>query len=97
MSALPRLHTPEEVAEALGVSVWWVKDQARRRLIPASKPAGAWRFTTAQYAEILTAVEQPVATPALPRSTRSTARPYYADSTAPVAQLTPRTPRRRAA
>ncbi|MFM9583553.1 hypothetical protein [Streptomyces caniscabiei] len=31
---LPRLYRPEEIAETFGCSAWWVKDRARRRLIP---------------------------------------------------------------
>ncbi|MFC8156341.1 helix-turn-helix domain-containing protein [Streptomyces cinereoruber] len=94
MSALPRLHRPEEVAEALGLSVWWVKDRARQGRIPATRVGNSWRFTAAQYQQIVAAAEQPAAVQTPARSSRSTARPYYADSTAPVAALTPRVPRR---
>ncbi|MFC8008880.1 helix-turn-helix domain-containing protein [Streptomyces cinereoruber] len=97
MSGLPRLHRPEEVAEALGLSAWWVKDQARKGLIPATRVGGSWRFTAAQYQQIVTAAEQPAAVQPPARSSRSTARPYYADSAAPVVTLTPRAPRRRIA
>lgn len=96
MNRLPRLHTPEEVADALGVSSWWVRDQARRGLIPASKVAGAWRFTADQYHRIVAAAVSTPA-PATDRSSRTTARPYYANSVVPLATLTPRTPRRRRA
>ncbi|MFC8171178.1 helix-turn-helix domain-containing protein [Streptomyces sp. NPDC057325] len=93
MSALPRLHRPEEVAEALGLSAWWVKSEARQGRIPATRVGSSWRFTAAQYQQIVAAAEQPVQAPA--QSSRSTARPYYADSAAPAAPLTPRAPRRR--
>ena len=44
-SALPRLYLPEEVAAVLGCSAWWVKDRARRRLIPFTRVGRAYRFT----------------------------------------------------
>lgn len=95
MSSLPRLYTPEEVAAALRVSPWWVRDQARKGRISASKVGGAWRFTADQYHQLVAASATPVIAPTPARSSRSTAQPYYADSTAPVVSLTPRTPRRR--
>nr|WP_151898406.1 DNA-binding protein [Streptomyces sp. C8S0] len=52
-SALPRLHTAREVAEALGCSVWWVKERARRRLVPFAYVGGAYRFTAEHVAEIV--------------------------------------------
>ncbi|WDT88555.1 helix-turn-helix domain-containing protein [Streptomyces sp. SCSIO-PteL053] len=50
---LPRLHRPEEVAEVLGCSAWWVKDRARRGLIPHTRVGRAYRFTGAHLAEIV--------------------------------------------
>ncbi|WP_167529679.1 helix-turn-helix domain-containing protein [Streptomyces spinoverrucosus] len=50
---LPRLYRPEEIAEALGCSAWWVKDRARRGLIPHTRVGRAYRFTAAHLAEIV--------------------------------------------
>ncbi|WP_431987806.1 helix-turn-helix domain-containing protein [Streptomyces parvulus] len=52
-SALPRLYLPEEVAEVLGCSAWWVKDRARRRLIPFTRVGRAYRFSGEHLAEIV--------------------------------------------
>lgn len=41
--ALPRLYTPEQVADALGVSAWWVREQARKGAITGTRVGGAWR------------------------------------------------------
>lgn len=49
-SDLPRLYRPDEVAVSLGCSEWWVKDRARRRLIPFTLIGGAYRFTADQFA-----------------------------------------------
>ncbi|MER5899349.1 helix-turn-helix domain-containing protein [Streptomyces mirabilis] len=50
---LPCLYRPEEIAEALGCSAWWVKDRARRGLIPHTRVGRAYRFTAAHLAEIV--------------------------------------------
>lgn len=52
-ASLPRLHRPEEIAKALGCSTWWVKDRARRGLIPHTRVGRAYRFTAAHLAEII--------------------------------------------
>lgn len=52
-ASLPRLYRPEEIAEALGCSAWWVKDRARRGLIPHTRVGRAYRFTAAHLAEIV--------------------------------------------
>ncbi|WP_196218162.1 helix-turn-helix domain-containing protein [Streptomyces blattellae] len=52
-AALPRLYRPEEIAEALGCSAWWVKDRARRSLIPHTRVGRAYRFTAEHLAEIV--------------------------------------------
>jgi excisionase family DNA binding protein len=52
-AALPRLYRPEEIAEALGCSAWWVKDRARRHLIPHTRVGRAYRFTAEHLAEIV--------------------------------------------
>ncbi len=50
---LPALFYPADVAKALGMSEWWVKEQARRGRIPFTKPGRAYRFTAEQVAEIV--------------------------------------------
>ncbi|MFF5090737.1 helix-turn-helix domain-containing protein [Streptomyces niveus] len=50
---LRRLYRPEEVAAVLGCSAWWVKDRARRRLIPFTRVGRAYRFTGEHLAEIV--------------------------------------------
>lgn len=55
---LPHLFRPAAIAEALGVSEWWVKEQARRGHIPCTRPAGAYRFTAEHFAEIVRLFEE---------------------------------------
>ncbi|MFF3154782.1 DNA-binding protein [Streptomyces sp. NPDC057910] len=50
---LPRLYLPEDIATVLGCSAWWVKDRARRRLIPFTRVGRAYRFSEAHLAEII--------------------------------------------
>ncbi|GGP72425.1 hypothetical protein GCM10010214_54250 [Streptomyces abikoensis] len=57
--ALPHLYRPSEVAEALGCSEWWVKEQARRRRIPFTRVGGAYRFTAEHFGEIIRSFEEP--------------------------------------
>ncbi|MEV0187505.1 helix-turn-helix domain-containing protein [Kitasatospora purpeofusca] len=54
---LPALFYPADVAKALGMSEWWVKEQARRGRIPFTKPGRAYRFTAEQFAEIVRTYE----------------------------------------
>nr|WP_230092701.1 helix-turn-helix domain-containing protein [Streptomyces olivaceus] len=68
-AALPRLYVPEEVAAVLGCSAWWVKDRARRRLIPFTRVGRAYRFTGGHLAEIIRMHE---ARPALPQKRAAT-------------------------
>ncbi|SMD24191.1 helix-turn-helix domain-containing protein [Lentzea albidocapillata] len=90
MSALPRLHTAEEIAEALGVSEWWVKEQARQRRVPFVKVGGAYRFTSAHLDEIVASHEQrPEHQP-----TSTARRSQRAAMDPSVTQLRPRRPRR---
>ncbi|MGX9921750.1 DNA-binding protein [Streptomyces sp. NPDC002248] len=98
MSALPKLHTADEVADALGVSAWWVQEQARRERVPVTRAAGSYRFTDRQFQQLLALLEQPAAPPV----TRTTAgrrapaaRTDAAAPTAPVVRLVARTPRRK--
>jgi excisionase family DNA binding protein len=98
-SALPRLYLPEEVAEVLGCSTWWVKDRARRRRIPFTRVGRAYRFTGEHLAEIIRMHE---ALPALPRQRAATAAPAAkslapqppSSSPGPAARLRARPPRR---
>lgn len=50
---VPRLYRPEEIADILGCSAWWVQDRARRRLIPFTRVGRAYRFTADHLAEII--------------------------------------------
>ncbi|MEV2211106.1 helix-turn-helix domain-containing protein [Streptomyces sp. NPDC050997] len=52
-AGLPRLYVPEEVAAVLGCSAWWIKDRARRRLIPFTRVGRAYRFSGEHLAEIV--------------------------------------------
>ncbi|PRH80032.1 DNA-binding protein [Streptomyces solincola] len=95
--ALPRLHTAREVAEALGCSVWWVKERARRRLIPFTYVGGAYRFTAEHVVEIVRLHEEfPSRAPRRPAPRLSApvsiAREPGAASSGPA--LTARPPRR---
>lgn len=55
---LPHLFRPAEIAEALGCSEWWVKEQARQRRIPFTRVGGAYRFTGEHFAEIVALFEE---------------------------------------
>lgn len=96
MTDLPRLHTAKEVADALGVSESWVKDQARRRKIPFTLVGGTYRFTAAHLDQIIEIFEQrPASTPGpvatAPRR-RAQTQPQSANAVVP---LQARPPRRR--
>ncbi|WP_461014078.1 helix-turn-helix domain-containing protein [Streptomyces daliensis] len=73
--ALPRLHRPEEIAEILGCSAWWVKDRARRRLIPFTRVGRAYRFTGEHLAEIIRMHEDRPARPQQRATTPSATTP----------------------
>ncbi|WP_445075728.1 helix-turn-helix domain-containing protein [[Kitasatospora] papulosa] len=97
-AALPRLYGPEKVAAVLGCSAWWVKDRARRRLIPFTRVGRAYRFSDDHLAEIIRMHEErPVrtpqrpGTPAPPRKPRARQQP---DTTVPTVRLKARPPRR---
>ncbi|GGW55652.1 hypothetical protein GCM10010381_46470 [Streptomyces xantholiticus] len=105
-AALPRLYRPEEIAEALGCSAWWVKDRARRSLIPHARVGRAYRFTAEHVAEIIrlheerptrsvgnsAAVPAATATPAARARASQPRRPTRAAST--TGRLRARPPRR---
>ena len=88
-SPLPVLYRPAQIADVLGCSEWWVKEQARRRRIPFTRLGGSYRFTADHLAEIIRIFEErPLAPPdvgTLP-SARSPYRPVRA---APVAAEAP--------
>ncbi|MEU1014703.1 DNA-binding protein [Streptomyces sp. NPDC005898] len=95
---MSRLYLPEEIADVLGCSAWWVKDRARRRLIPFTRVGRAYRFTGEHLAEIIHMHE---ARPAVPQQ-RAEARPTSKSpspqapppSAAPTTRLRSRPPRR---
>ncbi|MFF4605865.1 helix-turn-helix domain-containing protein [Streptomyces sp. NPDC001339] len=97
---LPRLYLPEEVAEVLGCSAWWVKDRARRRLIPFTRVGRAYRFTGDHLAEIIRMYEARPATSqqrAVAAATPKAPAPQAPSPSAvpvPMARLRARPPRR---
>lgn len=100
---LPRLFGPEEIANALGCSAWWVRDRARRRLIPFTYVGGAYRFTADHLAEIIRLHEErpaEAAHPAKPTAPTRTAGSPQARSASgpgmplPGTRLKARPPRR---
>ncbi|WP_411076288.1 helix-turn-helix domain-containing protein [Streptomyces sp. cmx-4-7] len=96
-TAPPRLYLPEEVAAVLGCSAWWVKDRARRRLIPYTRVGRSYRFTGKHLAEIIRMHEARPATPQQPTpSTASKASRSSTPSSLPVptTRLQARPPRR---
>ncbi|KMS86365.1 excisionase [Streptomyces regensis] len=100
----PRLYRPEEIADTLGCSAWWVKDRARRRLIPHTRVGRAYRFTAEHLAEIIRLYEERPAQPAqtAARATEPLSEPgTQTDSAqrrrptvAPATRLRARPPRR---
>ncbi|MEB8343908.1 helix-turn-helix domain-containing protein [Streptomyces endophyticus] len=95
-----RLHRPEEIAEVLGCSAWWVKDRARRRLIPFTRVGRAYRFTSDHLAEIIRMHETRPAAPRQATVVASNPAPSRAASrrpeSAPTTYLRARPPRRAA-
>ncbi|MFE2684887.1 MULTISPECIES: helix-turn-helix domain-containing protein [Streptomyces] len=96
---LPRLYVPEEVAAVLGCSTWWVKDRARRRLIPFTRVGRAYRFSDEHLAEIIRMHEErPAPTPQrsgfVPVSTRKPRSQQQPETAAPTVRLKARPPRR---
>ncbi|MFJ7909818.1 DNA-binding protein [Kitasatospora sp. NPDC096204] len=67
-AALPALFHPADIAKAIGMSEWWVKEQARRGRIPFTKPGRAYRFTADQFAEIVRMYEVRPAAAAAPQT-----------------------------
>ncbi|MFJ9441946.1 helix-turn-helix domain-containing protein [Kitasatospora sp. NPDC101235] len=99
--ALSPLYYPADVAKAIGMSEWWVKEQARRGRIPFTKPGRAYRFTAEQFAEIVRMYEvRPAAVAAPPTQAAAVAvlkKPVRDPQQArPAARLRARMPRRAA-
>ncbi|ARF62587.1 MULTISPECIES: helix-turn-helix domain-containing protein [Streptomyces] len=97
--ALPRLYVPEEVAAVLGCSAWWVKDRARRRLIPFTRVGRAYRFSDEHLAEIIRMHEErPARTPQRPgviaAPTRKPRARRQAERVVSTVRLKARPPRR---
>ncbi|WP_399225341.1 DNA-binding protein [Streptomyces sp. TRM49041] len=98
-AALPRLYLPEEVAAVLGCSAWWVKDRARRRLIPFARVGRAYRFSDDHLAEIVRMHEErPARNPQRPSGiavpTRKPATRQRTETAQPTVRLKARPPRR---
>ena len=96
---LPHLFSPAEVAEALGCSEWWVKEQARKGRIPYTKPGGRYRFTAEHVAEITRIFERRPASSAVvtPGTAPAPAAPRRGSALKPsetVTRLTAKPPRR---
>ncbi|UFQ17117.1 MULTISPECIES: helix-turn-helix domain-containing protein [Streptomyces] len=98
-AGLPRLYAPEEVAAVLGCSAWWVKDRARRRLIPFTRVGRAYRFSDEHLTEIIRMHEErpaqnaqrPAAVSASARKPPARKRP---ETAVPTVRLKARPPRR---
>ncbi|MFS0694333.1 hypothetical protein [Streptomyces nitrosporeus] len=89
---LPQLHTPKDIADALQVSTWWVREQAKKGLVAGVKVAGAWRFTDLQYQQLV-ALHTTTVTASEPATIPRRQRSADAAPQAPLA-LVPRLPRR---
>ncbi|MFF2411403.1 helix-turn-helix domain-containing protein [Streptomyces sp. NPDC058092] len=81
--ALSRLYLPEEIAAVLGCSAWWVKDRARRRLIPFTRVGRAYRFTAEHLAEIIRLHEERPARASQPSTARAAAKTHGQQANAP--------------
>ncbi|MDO0926518.1 helix-turn-helix domain-containing protein [Streptomyces sp. TG1A-8] len=100
----PRLYRPDEIAETLGCSAWWVKDRARRCLIPHTRVGRAYRFTAEHLAEIIRLHEERPAQPAQTTgrateplsepTTQTGSRQPRRPAVAPTTRLRARSPRR---
>ncbi|MFJ3861023.1 DNA-binding protein [Streptomyces sp. NPDC090085] len=97
---LPHLYYPADVANALGKSEWWVKEQARKDRIPYTKPGRAYRFTAEQFAEIISLFTEGPSGPRVarqirPAEVRAQGAPKQSRP-APATRLRARPPRRAA-
>ncbi len=92
----PRLHRPIEVAQKLGCSEWWIKEQARRRRIPYAWIGGSYRFTDEHVAEIVRLFEvRPGIDEASSPCPRRVPRPRSVGAATSASPLKARSPRRR--
>ncbi|MBT2907960.1 DNA-binding protein [Streptomyces sp. McG8] len=93
------------MADTLGCSAWWVKDRARRRLIPHTRVGRAYRFTAEHLAEIIRLYEERPAQPAQtaarateplsePGTQTDSAQQRRRPAVAPATRLRARPPRR---
>ncbi|MFL4905598.1 helix-turn-helix domain-containing protein [Streptomyces sp. MMS24-I2-30] len=90
---LPHLYHPAEIAEALGVSEWWVKEQARQKRIPFTRPGGAYRFTAKHFEEIVRLFEErPTRGVSEPEAGRQRSRRRAESPPAPAAPQSKRPP-----
>ncbi|MFV0128620.1 DNA-binding protein [Streptomyces sp. HMX112] len=99
LRAPTRLYLPEEVAAVLGCSAWWVKDRARRRLIPFTRVGRAYRFSDDHLAEIVRMHEErPAHNPQRPSGiavpARKPATRQRTETALPTVRLKARPPRR---
>lgn len=97
MSALPRLHKPEDIAAALGCSAWWVRERARRREIPFVMVSKQYRFTDQHLTEIIAIFEQRPDQPqgSVSSAGRRRSQPRRQSTSDTVVPLRARQPRRR--
>lgn len=93
---LPMLYTPEEIAEQLGRSGWWVREQCRRDRFPHTRAGGAIRFTRRQLEELLQILERRPEAAGPPDRTapRRTSKKTSVRGLAPTTQLQARPPRK---
>jgi len=95
MNAPVTFYRPDEVAERLRCSQWWVKEQARQRRIPHCWIGGSYRFTEEHITEIARLFEVQPIDAVTPASTpRQTPRRSAGDDAQPVVHLSARIPRR---
>lgn len=95
ITGLPQLHSAADVAQALGCSEWWVKEQARRRRIPFIRSGGGYRFTRQHVDEIFALLEERPSAPTVHDRRDTTVRRRTPSPTeTPVVPLRARPPRR---
>ncbi|MFF0014561.1 helix-turn-helix domain-containing protein [Streptomyces sp. NPDC005374] len=95
ITGLPQLYSAADVAQALGCSEWWVKEQARRGRIPFTKPGGSYRFTAEHFTEIMHIFEsRPTESHDALAPTKQAPRRRATTTAASVTSLKARTPRR---
>lgn len=94
-TAGPTYYRPNEVAKILRCSEWWVKEQARKRRIPFSWIGGRYLFTDEHILEIVKIFETwPTRGQAVTVGSHAIPQPRREMSTAQIASLKARPPRR---